>query len=58
MFHIMMLFAPMKFVENLRYMGLGMLGIFTVTAVLMLIIIGLKKLFPSQKPDTSRQEEQ
>ena len=45
-------------IESFKVMGLGMLGIFTVTAVLMLIIIGLKKLFPSQKPDTSRQEEQ
>ena len=28
------LFEPMNFVENLRYMGLGMLGIFIVIGVI------------------------
>lgn len=29
-------FNPMAFVENLRYMGIGMLGIFIIVGVIML----------------------
>lgn len=32
-----MQFAPLAFVENLKYMGLGMLGI----TIVMLVIIGI-----------------
>ena len=38
------LFEPMNFVENLRYMGLGMLGIFIVIGVIMLLTMLLNKL--------------
>ena len=37
-------FEPIHFVENLRYMGLGMLGIFIVIGVIMLLTILLNKL--------------
>lgn len=37
-------FEPMHFVENLRYMGLGMLGIFIVIGVIMLLTMLLNKL--------------
>ena len=47
MFHIMMLFAPMKFVENLRYMGLGMLGIFIVIGLMTILL----NHFTSSKQD-------
>lgn len=30
-----MYFNPMAFVENLKYLGIGMLGIFVVIAVIM-----------------------
>ena len=30
------MFEPMNFIENLRYMGLGMLGIFIVIGVIVL----------------------
>ena len=28
-------FNPMKFVENLKYMGIGMLGVFIIVGVIM-----------------------
>lgn len=37
-------FEPMHFVENLRYMGLGMLGIFIVIGAIMLLTMLLNKL--------------
>lgn len=43
-------FEPMHFVENLRYMGLGMLGIFVVIGVITLLTIILNKV-TEQKPD-------
>ncbi|MGM9682769.1 MAG: hypothetical protein ACI3XQ_04145 [Eubacteriales bacterium] len=33
-----MSFNPMAFVENLKYMGLGMLGIFAVMAVIIAVV--------------------
>lgn len=44
------LFEPMNFVENLRYMGLGMLGIFIVIGVITLLTIILNKV-TEQKSD-------
>ena len=41
----MMEFNAMNFVENLKYMGTGMLGIFVVMGVIILAIYGLGKLF-------------
>ncbi|MBP7348444.1 MAG: hypothetical protein KA965_07160 [Butyrivibrio sp.] len=38
-----------SFIESLRVMGLGMLGIFSVAVVLILIMILLTKLFPAKK---------
>ena len=36
---------PMAFVENLRYMGLGMLGIFIVIGVIIAITAIMNKIF-------------
>ena len=47
-------FEPMHFVENLRYMGLGMLGIFIVIGVIMLLTILLNKL--TSKSESTDQE--
>ena len=44
------LFDPMQFVENLRYMGLGMLGIFIVIGAIALLTMLLNRL-TEQKPD-------
>ncbi len=37
-------FNPSAFVENLRYMGLGMLGIFIVIGVIILSVVVLNKV--------------
>ena len=47
-------FEPMHFVDNLRYMGLGMLGIFIVIGVIMLLTMLLNKL--TEKKDDSDAE--
>ncbi len=36
---------PMNFVENLSYMGLGMLGIFIVMGAIILSTVLLNKIF-------------
>ncbi len=36
-------FDPMNFVENLKYMGTGMLGIFIVIGAIILVTMGLNK---------------
>ena len=47
----------MLFLESLKVMGLGMLGIFTVTVALVLIMKLLTKLFPAVRSDKESQEE-
>ncbi len=37
-----------NFIESLRVMGFGMLGIFAVAAVLVVIMKVLTKLFPAE----------
>ncbi len=39
-----MQFNTMAFVENLKYMGLGMLGIFIVIGVIILSVVVLNKV--------------
>jgi len=38
-----MKFNPFAFVENLKYMGIGMLGIFIVTLIIILAVLILNK---------------
>ena len=40
-----MQFNAMNFIDNLKYMGAGMLGIFIVMGVIIAVIVGLGKLF-------------
>ncbi len=40
-----------NFVESLRVMGFGMLGIFAVAIVLIVIMKVLVKLFPARKDE-------
>ena len=40
-----MQFEPQNFVESLKYMGAGMLGIFIVMGAIILVTYGLGKLF-------------
>ena len=42
---------PAAFVENLKYMGVGMLGIFIVIGVIILSVVVLDKVTASKKTD-------
>ena len=42
-------FNPMAFIDNLYYMGVGMASILIVMAVLILITMGLNKIFSKKK---------
>ena len=42
-------FNPMNFINNLRYMGLGMVGIFAVIGVIILVTVLLNKILSSKK---------
>ena len=48
LFHMLsasLTFEPVKFVENLRYMGLGMLVIFAIIGVIILTTVLINKVF-------------
>ncbi len=40
-----MTFEPFKFVESLKYMAVGMIGIFLVIGVIVLVTLLLNKVF-------------
>lgn len=42
------------FLESLRVMGLGMLGIFIVTLVLIGLMVLLMKIFPEKKEEKKK----
>ena len=44
-------FHPQMFLENLKYMGLGMLCIFIVIGVIIVIVMLLEKLTSRKKSD-------
>ena len=48
-------FSPMQFVENLKYMGLGMLGIFTVIGCIILLTV-LLNAFTADHPGDQTQK--
>jgi len=37
-------FEPLRFIENLSYMGLGMLGIFVAIGLIVVCTLGLNKI--------------
>ena len=45
-------FNPAAFVENLKYMGVGMLGIFIVIGVIILSVVVLNKVTSPKKNST------
>ena len=45
-----------NFLASLRVMGLGMLGIFSVAVALMLIMMLLTKLFPTNKEENQPED--
>ena len=50
------LFDPMQFVENLRYMGLGMLGIFIVIGTITLLTVLLNRLTEQKQDEQPEQK--
>ncbi len=44
-----MTFQPLNFIHNLKYMGLGMLGIFIVIGVIILATVVLNKVTVKKK---------
>ena len=38
-----MQFNPMNFVSNMKYMGLGMIGIFVVIGIIVGVVVALNK---------------
>lgn len=62
---VKLMFEPMNFVDNLYYMGFGMLGIFivmgiiiAVTYLLNAVFSGKKKEKKASKKDAAQQDEQ
>lgn len=49
-------FNPMAFVDNLYYMGMGMLGIIIVMAVLIGITTFLNKIFSKTKKKDDKED--
>ena len=45
------MFEPMNFVNNLSYMGFGMLGIFVVIGLIWFATFSINKLFSNKKDD-------
>ena len=43
-------FNPAAFVENLKYMGVGMLGIFIVIGIIILSVVALNKATAPKAP--------
>ena len=42
-------FEPANFIENLRYMGIGMLVIFAIIGVIILATMAINKIFSGKK---------
>jgi len=51
-----MYFNGMAFLENLKYMGLGMLGIFVVMGVIILAVYGLGALNARRQKIKNKQQ--
>ena len=49
-------FEPMNFVNNLQYMGLGMLGIFVVMGVIIVFTMLLDKATSGKKDEEGEEE--
>ena len=47
-------FEPMHFIDNLKYMGLGMLGIFVVICLIALLTIILNAVTSAKKDDAQK----
>lgn len=46
-----------NFLASLKVMGLGMIGVFSVTLILMVIMVALNKAFPPKKKEDSAEDD-
>ncbi len=46
-----MYFEPMEFINNLSYMGIGMLGVFMIIGVIILATYAINSFFSRKKND-------
>lgn len=46
-----LIFEPMRFIENIGYMGAGMLGIFVVIGLIVVATVALNKVTSLEKKD-------
>ena len=53
-----MYFNGMAFLENLKYMGLGMIGIFVVMGVIILAVYGLGALNAKRQKMKNKQQDE
>ena len=47
-------FNPMAFVENLKWMGIGMLGVFMIIAIIMAATYGIMRFTSKKKNDQNQ----
>ena len=45
------MFEPIEFVNNLKYMGLGLLGTFVIIGIIILATIAINKIFSRPAAD-------
>ena len=55
MLNVTAAFEPMQFVDNLKYMGIGMLGIFIVIGAIVLLTVLLNAL-TAEKDDQGKKD--
>jgi len=54
MLDMFLYFNPMKFVENLKYMGIGMLGVFMIIAIIMAATYGIMRFTSGKKKNDNQ----
>ncbi len=45
------IFEPINFITNLKYMGIGMLGVFMIIAIIMAATYGIMRFTSKKKND-------
>lgn len=45
------MFEPMEFINNLKYMGIGMLGVFIIVGVIIAATYGINKFMSKNSDD-------
>ena len=48
------IFKPINFITNLKYMGIGMLGVFMIIAIIMAATYGIMRFTSGKKKDDNK----